>query len=297
MALAAVRAADAEILKHHTRLGFASGHYNYLIRREAERVTYSVSDGARTLSAPILWAFGSGAMGQTYVYKYRGVLYESQVSFYSAMNGLDLTIGHTNSAPTKVEEAAGRPLQKLEVVRCFGCHTSGTLDATEPGVRCERCHKNSLSHARGFGNKTVPAVMPEKLSRLSVEEQSDFCGGCHRTWQEVSANGPHDINNIRFQPYRLATSRCYNSSVNDRRISCVACHEPHQNVVKNTGYYDAKCVACHQARVVSASGKTCPVAQHGCISCHMPKIDFPHGHFKFTDHRIRVVRAGAGYPG
>jgi hypothetical protein len=297
MALAAARATDSEILKNHTSLRFTSGAYKYLIRREAERVNYSVSDGARTLSAPILWAFGSGAMGQTYVYQYRGALYESQVSFYSATNGLDLTIGHTNAAPAKVEEAAGRPLQKLEVARCFGCHTTGTLEATEPGVRCERCHKNALSHARGFGNETVPAVMPEKLSRLSVEEQSDFCGGCHRTWQEVSANGPHDINNIRFQPYRLATSRCYNSSVPDRRISCVACHDPHQNMVKNTEYYDAKCVACHEARIASASAKICPVAQQGCISCHMPKIDFPHGHFKFTDHRIRVVRAGAGYPG
>jgi len=29
----------------------------------------------------------------------------------------------------------------------------------------------------------------------------------------------------------------------------------------------------------------------------MPKVDFPGGHFRFTDHRIRVVRAGSGYPG
>jgi len=157
--------------------------------------------------------------------------------------------------------------------------------------------RTALLHARDFSNKTVPAVIPEKLSGLSVEEQLDFCGGCHRTWQEVSSSGPHDINNVRFQPYRLATSRCYNSSVNDRRISCVACHDPHLEVVKGAVYYDAKCGACHEPRNVSSSAKICPVAQHGCINCHMPKIDFPHGHFKFTDHRIRVVRSAAGYPG
>jgi hypothetical protein len=28
----------------------------------------------------------------------------------------------------------------------------------------------------------------------------------------------------------------------------------------------------------------------------MPKVDFPGGHFKFTDHRIRIVR-GDSYPG
>lgn len=296
MAHAAAPAADAGILNDHPALQLTSGAYKYLIRREAEQVAYSVSDGARTFSAPILWAFGFGAMGQTYVYKFRGALYESRVSFYSALNGLDLTIEHTSS-PTRLEEAAGRPIQKLEVDRCFGCHTSGGLDAPEAGVRCERCHKNALTHARDFSNKTVPAVMPDKLSGPSVEEQLDFCGGCHRTWQEVSSNGPHDINNIRFQPYRLATSRCYNSSVNDKRISCVACHDPHQGVVKDAEYYDAKCGACHEARNVSASIKTCSVSQHGCVSCHMPKIDFPHGHFKFTDHRIRVVRSAAGYPG
>src|SRR5579864_6016087 len=297
MAHAAVRAIDAEILKDHPVLRVASHGYTYVIRREGEGVTLSVSDGRKSFSAPIRWAFGFGSMGQTYVYEYRGTLYESQVSFYSALNGLDTTIGHRNSSPKQVEEAAGRPIQKLEVVRCFGCHTTGSLDAAEPGVQCERCHKNSLSHARAFGDKTVPAVTPQKISQLSVEEQSDFCGECHRTWQEVSANGPHDINNIRFQPYRLATSRCYNSSVNDKRISCVACHDPHREVVKSAEYYDAKCAACHEARNVSASVKTCPVAQHGCTSCHMPKIDFPNGHFKFTGHRIRVVRPGAGYPG
>lgn len=236
-------------------------------------------------------------MGQTYVYEYRGALYESQVSYYSALNGLDVTIGHRNAAPTQVEEAAGRRLQKLELVRCFGCHTTGTLDAITPGVRCERCHKNAQQHARAFDDKTVPTAKLDKLSLLGLEELSDFCGGCHRTWQEVSANGPHDINNIRFQPYRLATSNCYNSSLGDKRISCVACHDPHSNVVTNAESYDAKCQVCHQAGNAPQSVKLCTVAQRGCVSCHMPKVDFPGGHFQFTDHRIRVVRAGSGYPG
>ncbi|HYM05883.1 MAG TPA: hypothetical protein VEU11_04930 [Terriglobales bacterium] len=297
MAHAASHAKDAEILKDHPALRMARGGYTYVIRREAERVTYSVSDGRRTVSAPILWAFGFGNMGQTYVYEYRGLLYESQVSFYSALHGLDITIGHRNSEPKQVEEAAGRQLQKLEVVRCFGCHTTGSLDAPAPGVRCDRCHKNAQQHARAFTDKSVPPVTPERLSQLSLEEQSDFCGACHRTWQEVSANGPHDINNLRFQPYRLATSNCYNSSAGDKRISCVACHDPHQNVVKSAEFYDAKCQDCHQPGNTSPLAKRCSVAQHGCVGCHMPKVDFPGGHFQFTDHRIRVLRPGSGYPG
>ncbi len=297
MAHAAVRAADAEILKDHPLLRVASHGYTYVIRREEERVTLSVSDGRKNFSAPIRWAFGFGSMGQTYVYEYRGALYESQVSFYSALNGLDVTIGHRNFAPTQVEDAAGRRLQKLEVVRCFGCHTTGTLDTIAPGVRCERCHQNAQQHARNFDDGALPSVTPAKLSGLGLEELSDFCGGCHRTWQEVSANGPHDINNIRFQPYRLATSNCYNSSLGDKRISCVACHDPHAKLVTSAESYDAKCQACHRAGNSPPSAKRCTVAQRGCASCHMPKVDFPGGHFQFTDHRIRVVGAGSGYPG
>ena len=60
-------------------------------------------------------------------------------------------------------------------------------------------------------DKAHPVTM-KKLSELSTEELSDFCGQCHRTWAQIAADGPHDINNVRFQPYRLANSKCYDPS-------------------------------------------------------------------------------------
>jgi formate-dependent nitrite reductase cytochrome c552 subunit len=33
-----------------------------------------------------------------------------------------------------------------------------------------------------------------------------------------------------------------------------------------------------------------------CATCHMPQVELPGGHAKFTDHPIRVARAGEGYP-
>ena len=283
MAHAASRAADAEILIKHPLLRFLSGGYRYVIARDGNRIKYSVTGGGKTLSTDLAWAFGFGSMGQTYLYEYRGALHESQLSFYSAVNGLDLTIGHRNPAQFNLELAAGRRVDKLEETRCFGCHTTGT----SPGVRCERCHEGAQQHASSAGSKA-----PAKLSRLSNEELSDFCGACHRTWEDVQANGPHDINNVRLQPYRLATSKCYNASIGDKRIGCVGCHNPHENVVKSAAYYDAKCQECHNA----PTAKTCKVGQKDCTTCHMPKVDFPGGHFQFTDHRIRIVR-GTAYPG
>jgi hypothetical protein len=42
--------------------------------------------------------------------------------------------------------------------------------------------------------------------------------------------------------------------------------------------------------------KSCPVAETRCDICHMPKVEIPGTHFKFTDHRIRIMRAGEPYP-
>jgi len=130
MAHAASRAVDAEILKTHPLLRFSSGGYTYVIARDGNRIQYKVTGRGKTLSTDLLWAFGFGSMGQTYLYEYRGALYESQVSFYSALNGLDMTIGHRNPAEFDLELAAGRRVDKQEQIRCFGCH----MTATSPGV-------------------------------------------------------------------------------------------------------------------------------------------------------------------
>jgi hypothetical protein len=44
-------------------------------------------------------------------------------------------------------------------------------------------------------------------------------------------------------------------------------------------------------------GKPCPVAKSRCASCHMPKIDLPGAHYRFSDHRIRIVKPNEPYPG
>ncbi|MGC1477866.1 MAG: hypothetical protein WA804_18605, partial [Terriglobales bacterium] len=72
-------------------------------------------------------------------------------------------------------------------------------------------------------------------------------------------------------------------------------------LVKNESSYDARCVGCHSAQEkesheASPSGAVCPKATANCTSCHMPKYDVPGMHAKFTDHFIRVVRAGESYP-
>jgi hypothetical protein len=106
-------------------------------------------------------------------------------------------------------------------------------------------------------------------------------------------------NNIRFQPYRIFNSRGHNQR--DRRISCVACHDPHQEIRRDAAFYDAKCLACHlgdatEAKTAARMAAACRVGRRQCADCHMPKIEEPVMHSKFADHWIRVVKSGAPVP-
>ena len=40
----------------------------------------------------------------------------------------------------------------------------------------------------------------------------------------------------------------------------------------------------------------CRVATKDCVTCHMPRLELPGAHKKFTDHKIRVVKANEPYP-
>jgi hypothetical protein len=150
------------------------------------------------------------------------------------------------------------------------------------GVQCERCHGSPESHL----SKLTPM---RKLGALSAEEMSEFCGQCHRTWSQIASAGPRGIQNVRFQPYRLAISRCYDLA--DARIRCTACHDPHRDLDISAGAYDGKCTACH-----SGAQRACKVAAKDCVTCHMPRLDLPGAHRAFTDHRIRIVKPGEAYP-
>src|SRR5262249_49831224 len=89
--------ADCEILNLHSKLEFRNGSYSYRIAREAGRSSYAVSDGVNAISIPILYCFGYGKTGQTYVLEYKGTYYESRVSFFPAIQRLDFTLGAPRS--------------------------------------------------------------------------------------------------------------------------------------------------------------------------------------------------------
>ncbi len=292
MSRALYTAAEAEILEKYPKLEFRLGKYSYLIERRGKESFYRVSDGKDKIELALRFAFGQGAAGQTYVFEHQGQLHESRVSFFKELGRLDLTMGAPPGEPRNLVEAAGREMSPKDVTACFACHTTDSIvkgyvnfGGLQAGVGCVSCHGSATAHLK--------AMAPmKKLSKLSAEEQSEACGRCHRTWADIAANGPRGINNVRFQPYRLANSKCYDSD--DRRIGCAGCHDAHAPLEKNLASYDGKCQACH------ASGakvkKVCPKGESNCASCHMPRYEIPGSNHQFTDHMIRIVRKNESYP-
>jgi hypothetical protein len=298
MAQALESVESCEILKQHPDLSFQEGPYQSRILRQGDRSILTVTRGSENFSVPLLWAFGLGRAGQTYVFEYNGTYYESRMSFFYASGAADLTMGDSNTKPQSIVEAAGRRMSAMETRDCFGCHSNGgvsegklNLEAIVPGVGCESCHRAAEKHADAVrAGNAATAALPH-LGALSAEEMGELCGRCHRTWSQIALNGPRGVNNVRFQPYRLANSKCFDAA--DSRIRCTACHDPHGPLETSLASYDAKCAACHSAALHTAM---CPVAKANCAGCHMPKVDLPGAHARFTDHQIRIARAGDPYP-
>ncbi len=182
-----------------------------------------VSDGTRTISIPIHWNFGAGA--QTWVLERDGHRYESAVSYYPSIPGLDFTTGDDDLKPRNLEEAIGREIGMAETKVCFGCHASNavtngkmTFETLRPGVTCEHCHAGTTTHLTDSFNGDFDSTPPD-FRKWPSEDTSNFCGQCHRSWETVVRNHWRGQLTVRFQPYRLANSKCFDGA--DPRISCI----------------------------------------------------------------------------
>jgi hypothetical protein len=279
---------------------YKNGAFNYDIQQQNGREVYSVTDGADTISTPLLWAFGSGNLGQSYLFERSGDLFEARMSFLPGI-GFDLTPGHPKVSDS-LQHAIGRAVPPDEQVKCFGCHTVGSsagkhFDPLQAmlGISCEGCHGPGAAHVAmakaGVGGTPGMIFNP---AHLTPPQSLDFCGACHRAWWDVA--NVTDIHAVRFPALRLEQSKCWGNG--DARLVCTTCHDPHQALAREASAYDGKCLACHlsnsaQKKDAVHIAAACPVATKDCSSCHLPKYELPGMRLTFTDHKIRVVKSKA----
>lgn len=305
MAQASQRPAESRILRRNPSLTLAQGPYTYAITLKGGQVLFSVSDSHGRITEPVVLAVGVGDTHQNYLIQRHGDYYQVPVSYYSAEKKL-LIIGKTTPAPPSLEAALGTRLTVERVRACFRCHgtASGYGDSIEidhlvPGVGCEACHGPGAKHVTAMRAGRLKDSLIYAPKDLKPDEKVAFCGTCHHGVQEVKSGELRGIRTVLSQPYRLMQSRCWNPA--DTRTSCTSCHNPHQPLGRETAGYDTKCLSCHVSSGSGPSrakqpGNACPVGKRDCASCHMPKVEVPGSHSSFTDHRIRIVRAGAPYP-
>lgn len=309
MAQTSMRAGDADILNQHSDLHFRIGKYRYDIHSDGSNHRYSVTDGAVTQSANLLWAFGNGRVGQSYLFKKDdGKFYEARVTFFDTLKNLHFTPSRELTSPKDVAEAMDRQVPDSEVEHCFSCHTTASkvedrFDEQKlmVGVSCEACHGPGAKHVAAAKVATM-AGTPDaargtifNAAQLDPADSVDFCGSCHATFWDVKLTGAKGGSTAKAQPFRLEESRCWGKG--DARLTCIACHDPHQPLQKDASSYDPMCVDCHTNSATDMhKTKICPKATRDCVTCHMPKIYVPEMHYSFTDHRIRVVRENETYP-
>ncbi len=308
MALTASSAAESDLLRKHGDIVFNLGSYTYKIIRAGNQELYSVSNGAEDVTEPLTWAFGAASNGQSYLFDHNGKLYEARLTYYRTEDKFDISPNHPTVPAATLEDGLGRHISTDEAPKCFGCHTTASSTAGKftptdaiPGITCEQCHGPGATHVAAHKSGLADSGVGAELNpaRLTPVQAVDFCGACHRTWWDVTLDGLTGVGTVRFPAYRLEKSRCWGKG--DMRATCMACHDPHKPLVKETAAYDSRCLGCHQGSTSAKPtadhpGVACRVAQRDCASCHMPKYEIPEMHTKFTDHMIRVVKKNEVFP-
>src|SRR6266498_2207722 len=235
----------------HNPAEFHANGLNYELSAK-DQLIYSVRDSKTSLSVPVNWIFGTGQFGRTFLYEYNGNYYESRLSYYSSARTLDFTTGNPGQTPGRLDAALGRRMSLDEVPLCFGCHataasTSGQFSPTHliPGVTCEACHGPGAAHVAQMSMGTgTSATLTFNPSYLNASDSVDYCGACHRTSSDVALMGVKGILTLRFPAYRLERSPCWEKKP-DPRLTCISCHDPHTQLVRDAAAYDSKCLQCH----------------------------------------------------
>lgn len=304
---------DSDVLHTYRDMNFKVHNYRYNIQTSTKGSIYQVTDGTHTFTAPLLWAFGTGEVGQSYLFKKEdGNFYEARVTYFETLHNLDFTPTRALENPKDLEEAVGRQVDSDEIGRCFACHTTaaniaGKFDEEKavPGISCEACHGGGAKHVAAAQAAQMAGAPEQALgtifnpAQLMPVDAVDFCGACHGTFWDVKLSGAKGVATVKAQPYRLEGSKCFRKP--SSLITCVACHNPHETLQREPTAYDGVCLKCHTANLANAKQTadhfaTCPVSTSNCVTCHMPKVYVPEMHYSFTDHRIRIVQKGEAYP-
>lgn len=255
---------------------------------------------AATEQGPVVaeaeYGFGSGKNGITYLGRQGDAELELRLSYYPKGKRWAFSPGqqlNSRSGGMVLETGLIKPAETVE--SCFVCHS--TVIAKEKdqllpgtcmmGVGCEACHGPGQEHIaavrRGDADLRMLKLGQVPGQRLTQE----LCGQCHRSPAHEDLSDAFSRSQLpRLQGLALSQSLCFTNS--EGRLSCLTCHDPHDQSPKPESYYNGKCMSCHSG--ASPEQHACRVEPRGdCVSCHMPAqpVGMPFG-LRYRTHWIKV---------
>ncbi len=244
------------------------------------------------------FVIGSGKLGQMYLYWDKDRLYQLPISYMTASDKWINSPGYRDGVAN-----FSRPIAP----RCLECHTtyfgvdSYTTNVYDKEnyllrISCERCHGPGSKHYRnqieGEESETKGGPYIVSPAKLTPERSLEICAQCHsgsgveafgkpfshRPGADIRRHyklkdmatqnqlGVHATNQIA----RLSESKCFRES---ESMTCVSCHDPHQQERGNLKLFSERCMKCHETMEV------CGVSDHmgagiadNCVDCHLPQM-------------------------
>ena len=275
---------------------------------------------ARKSALPADFAFGSGRNAITFLSRERPDAWvDLRISYYTREKKWDYTPTQ-RPGDREFTRAAGIVQAGELLTACLQCHVTylragaegPDIEKSHLGIGCERCHGPGRAHIEAIDLRAkgyrIASIFMEKLKEASPERINKVCGDCHHDTTN-SPPGEFKTENglARFEGVALPRSKCYQKS---GTLSCVTCHNPHQDADPDPARNDALCLNCHSSPkkapahppvgvppAAPPAVTVCKVnPKSGCVGCHMPAqtiATIPHA--KYHHHWIKVwEKPGSG---
>ena len=268
--------------------------------------TFSAKTGGITVTRPLEYFIGSGAVGRSYLTRVDGYVFQAPVSFYASDAQWRVSPGFERSETLNVS----RPVESS----CLNCHASGVRliagtvnkyespPIREGGIGCERCHGAGEQHIRSPSHQSI--VNPAKLSMAA---RDSVCAQCHLSGEvRVAKSGrekpfvpgellsdssaafvwdPPKARQVNGHVEELSRSRCKLASGD--KLWCGSCHDPHSTPADKASWYRERCYACHTNASCTVAATVRAALKNDCAACHMPRSEVRDVlHAAYTDHTI-----------